>query len=117
YGNLLVVDHGSGYHTLVAHLAELLPKVGDAVAVGERIGRVGDTGSLKGAYLYFELRRQGEALDPSLWFRPVAEAIAQPCRRSGRWALRCQQGGRCRERSRSGSKRHPRLASGPGRPL
>src|SRR5690606_14986233 len=55
YGNLLVVDHGSGYHTLVAHLAELLPKVGDAVAVGERIGRVGDTGSLKGAYLYFEL--------------------------------------------------------------
>lgn len=70
YGNLLVVDHGGGYHTLVAHLAELVPAVGEQVEEGSLVGRVGDTGSLKGAYLYFELRRKGEALDPVPWFSP-----------------------------------------------
>jgi septal ring factor EnvC (AmiA/AmiB activator) len=69
YGNLLVLDHGSGYHTLVAHLSMLERKVGQQVAAGETLGKVGDTGSLKGAYLYFELRRQGEALDPADWLR------------------------------------------------
>jgi len=70
YGNLLVLDHGGGYHTLVAHLAELLPGVGEQVGEGALLGRVGDTGSLKGPYLYFELRRKGEALDPVPWFAP-----------------------------------------------
>lgn len=68
YGNLLVLDHGSGYHTLVAHLSALDRTVGQQVSAGETVGRVGDTGSLKGPYLYFELRRRGEALDPAHWF-------------------------------------------------
>jgi septal ring factor EnvC (AmiA/AmiB activator) len=68
YGNLLIVDHGGGYHTLVAHLSEVGPQVGAHVTGGEVVGEVGDTGSLKGAYLYFELRRGGQAVDPATWW-------------------------------------------------
>jgi septal ring factor EnvC (AmiA/AmiB activator) len=67
YGNLLVLDHGGGYHSLMAHLAELGKAVGDPVQTGELLGTVGDTGSLKGAYLYFELRKRGQAVDPAPW--------------------------------------------------
>jgi septal ring factor EnvC (AmiA/AmiB activator) len=67
YGNILIVDHGSGFHTLMAHLAEFERKVGEEVNVGDALGTVGDTGSLKGAYLYFELRQAGQAVDPADW--------------------------------------------------
>jgi septal ring factor EnvC (AmiA/AmiB activator) len=67
YGNLLILDHGGGYHSLVAHLATVTPRVGDTVAAGDLVGEVGDTGSLKGAYLYFEIRRAGQAVDPAPW--------------------------------------------------
>jgi murein DD-endopeptidase MepM/ murein hydrolase activator NlpD len=67
YGNLLIVDHGAGVHTLYAHLGEFAKAVGDEVREGEVLGRIGDTGSLKGAYLYFELREDGKAVDPATW--------------------------------------------------
>jgi murein hydrolase activator len=67
YGNLLILDHGGGYHSLVAHLATVTPQVGAPVAAGDVVGEVGDTGSLKGAYLYFEIRRAGQAVDPAPW--------------------------------------------------
>jgi len=67
YGNLLILDHGGGYHSLLAHLSSVAPQVGDHVAAGAPVGEVGDTGSLKGAYLYFEIRRSGQALDPAPW--------------------------------------------------
>lgn len=67
YGNLLILDHGGGYHSLVAHLATVTPRVGDTVAASDVVGEVGDTGSLKGAYLYFEIRRAGQAVDPAPW--------------------------------------------------
>jgi septal ring factor EnvC (AmiA/AmiB activator) len=69
YGNLLILDHGGGYHTLMAHLDALGREVGDVVRAGEAVGTVGDTGSLKGTYLYFEVRKRGEALDPAEWVR------------------------------------------------
>jgi septal ring factor EnvC (AmiA/AmiB activator) len=68
YGNLLILDHGSGYHSLMAHLATVVPAVGAEVQAGEEVGTVGDTGSLKGAYLYFEIRKSGMAVDPKGWF-------------------------------------------------
>jgi murein hydrolase activator len=71
YGNLLILDHGGGYHTLVAHLSSVTPGVGDRVAAGDSVGEVGETGSLKGAYLYFEIRRSGQALDPAPWLAAV----------------------------------------------
>ncbi|HVP62509.1 MAG TPA: peptidoglycan DD-metalloendopeptidase family protein [Myxococcaceae bacterium] len=74
YGNLVVLDQGDGYHTIYAHLAEVLRPVGTHVFPGEVVGTVGDTGSLKGAYLYFEVRRRGLAVDPMPW---VGAAMAR----------------------------------------
>ena len=59
YGNLLIVDHGDGYHTLVAHLASMRTAMGEQVETGDVLGTVGDSGSLKGPYLYFEIRAKG----------------------------------------------------------
>ncbi len=71
YGNLLIVDHGDGYHTLVAHLASMSTAMGEEVTTGDLVGTVGDSGSLKGAYLYFELREKGRPVDPRPWLEPV----------------------------------------------
>lgn len=70
YGNLVIIDHGGNYHSLYAHLANSQVEVGNAVEEGESIGQVGDTGSLKGAYLYFEIRKAGQAVDPLPWLKP-----------------------------------------------
>lgn len=70
YGNLVIVDHGAGYHSLYAHLAHALVEVGNQVEEEEDIAKVGDTGSLKGAFLYFEVRKRGEAVDPLPWLDP-----------------------------------------------
>lgn len=70
YGNLVIVDHGGQWHSLYAHLEQSEVEVGNEVEEGEDLGSVGDTGSLKGNYLYFELRRNGEAIDPLPWFDP-----------------------------------------------
>jgi septal ring factor EnvC (AmiA/AmiB activator) len=69
YGNLLVLDHGDGYHTLYAHASQVLVDEGDQVKVGDLVGRVGETGSVEGPRLYFEVRYQGRAEDPGLWLR------------------------------------------------
>jgi septal ring factor EnvC (AmiA/AmiB activator) len=67
YGNLVIVDHGEGYHTLVAHLASMKTAMGEEVDAGDVLGTVGDSGSLKGAYLYFEVREKGRPVDPRPW--------------------------------------------------
>lgn len=69
YGNLIILDHGNEYYTLYAHVADILVKEADDVRQGARIGTVGDTGSLAGARLYFEVRHQGKAMDPVEWLR------------------------------------------------
>ncbi|HET9554652.1 MAG TPA: peptidoglycan DD-metalloendopeptidase family protein, partial [Anaeromyxobacteraceae bacterium] len=70
YGNLVIVDHGDGYHTLVAHLAAMRTAMGEEVEAGTVLGTVGDSGSLKGPYLYFELREKGRPVDPRPWLAP-----------------------------------------------
>jgi murein hydrolase activator len=69
YGNLLIVDHGMTYYTLYGHCAEFLAAVGDMVRGGQPLAVVGDTGSLKGECLYFELRFKTKALDPLQWLK------------------------------------------------
>jgi septal ring factor EnvC (AmiA/AmiB activator) len=69
YGNLIILDHGHEYYTLYAHVAEILVKEGDDVRQTQRIGTVGDTGSLTGPRLYFEVRYQGRPQDPEQWLR------------------------------------------------
>ncbi|MEL6543650.1 MAG: peptidoglycan DD-metalloendopeptidase family protein [Myxococcota bacterium] len=70
YGLLAIIDHGGGYHSLYAHLADTTLRPGDRVELGDQVGVVGDSGSLRGTLLYFELREQGVAIDPSPWLRP-----------------------------------------------
>ncbi len=70
YGRLVIIDQGDGYFTVLGHLAELFVEVGDAVGVGDSVGSVGDTGSLTGPSLYFEIRRGSEPLDPEAWLSP-----------------------------------------------
>jgi septal ring factor EnvC (AmiA/AmiB activator) len=69
YGLLVILDHGGGYYTLYAHLGRFLVAKGDKVPQGQAIGTLGSTGSLKGPYLYFEVREGGRAVDPQKWVR------------------------------------------------
>lgn len=70
YGRLIILDHGGGYFTLYAHAAEFLARAGESVSRGQAIGRVGDSGSLEGPQLYFELRHKGKPQDPVAWLQP-----------------------------------------------
>jgi septal ring factor EnvC (AmiA/AmiB activator) len=70
YGKLVIVDQGDQYFTVVGHLDEIRVQVGEALRAGDVIGTAGETGSLGGAVLYFEIRRGSEALDPSEWLAP-----------------------------------------------
>jgi septal ring factor EnvC (AmiA/AmiB activator) len=67
YGRLVIVDHGEGLYTLYGNLSQLEVGGGDRITRGKVVGLAGDTGSLKGSKLYFEVRRNGEAEDPLLW--------------------------------------------------
>ena len=71
YGRLIVLDHGDGYYTVYAHAAEILVKMGDHVAKGQTIGSVGNTGSVAGSQLYFEVRYRGGPQDPVAWLAPM----------------------------------------------
>ncbi len=72
YGNVVILDHGDGYHSVVAHLQEVMRQLGAHVFEGDVLGTVGDTGSLQGPVLYFEIRRQGLAVDPAPWLGAAA---------------------------------------------
>lgn len=67
YGNLLIINHGDGYHSLYGHLAEFLVKSGEYVIAGQPIAVAGDTGSLVGVSVYFEIRHQTKPVDPLQW--------------------------------------------------
>jgi septal ring factor EnvC (AmiA/AmiB activator) len=73
YGRMVILDHGDGYFTVSGHLEEIEPEIGDVLAVGDRVGSAGETGSLTGPRLYFEIRRGAEALDPADWLRLAPE--------------------------------------------
>jgi septal ring factor EnvC (AmiA/AmiB activator) len=67
YGNVIIIDHGKRYYTLYAHLSRSLKDVGDNVKGGDIIGLVGDTGSMEGTYLHFEIRHNGIPINPLDW--------------------------------------------------
>lgn len=69
YGKFIILDHHGGYYTLYAHTSEILVTEGEGIQGGERIATVGDTGSLEGPMLHFEIRRGKQELDPSAWLR------------------------------------------------
>lgn len=69
YGNTIAVKHELGASTVYGHLAAMLVKPGQRVAVGQTLGHVGATGSATGPHLHFELRVRGAAIDPVPAFR------------------------------------------------
>jgi septal ring factor EnvC (AmiA/AmiB activator) len=73
-GLLVIVDHGGGYMSLYGHNGALLKESGDWVEPGEVIAQVGDTGGQARAGLYFEIRFNGEPVNPHPWIgrRPAA---------------------------------------------
>ncbi|TES93490.1 MAG: hypothetical protein E3J87_02225 [Candidatus Cloacimonadota bacterium] len=64
YGNVILLEHGKGYYSLYAHLQDLKVNLKDIVEKDEVIATVGDTGSLEGPKLHFELRKNGKPIDP-----------------------------------------------------
>ena len=64
YGNCIIVDHGGGYSTLYAHCSELYVSYGQSVSKGQQIAAVGSTGNSTGPHLHFEVRINGEPVDP-----------------------------------------------------
>jgi septal ring factor EnvC (AmiA/AmiB activator) len=70
YGLLLIIDHGEGYLSLYGYNETLLKEVGDWADGGEVVASSGDSGGRKLSGLYFELRHDGKAVDPSAWMRP-----------------------------------------------
>jgi len=64
YGNATIVDHGGGIATLYAHQSRISVSEGERVARGQIIGRVGCTGTCTGDHLHFEVRIDGEPVNP-----------------------------------------------------
>ncbi|MGJ8693208.1 MAG: murein hydrolase activator EnvC family protein [Thalassotalea sp.] len=69
YGLVTVIDHGNGYMSLYGHNQALLKSVGDSVDAGEPIALIGQSGGQNQPGLYFEIRHQGQAVNPRKWCR------------------------------------------------
>jgi septal ring factor EnvC (AmiA/AmiB activator) len=68
YGNIIILDHGDKYYTVFGHASKVLKGVNERVEEGEVIALVGDTGSIRGPCLYFEIRHKGKPENPLEWF-------------------------------------------------
>ncbi len=69
YGKIVILSHGGGYNSVYAHCSEILVRKGDVVRAGLPVALAGETGSLKGPFLYFEIREGGKPVDPALWLQ------------------------------------------------
>lgn len=70
HGLLIIIDHGHEYLSLYAHNQVLLKEIGEWIHAGEVVARVGNSGGLEQASLYFELRHRGKPTNPAPWFAP-----------------------------------------------
>ncbi len=64
YGNYVVINHENGYQTAYGHCASLDVSVGDRVAKGDIIAKMGNTGRSTGTHLHFEVRKNGQYVNP-----------------------------------------------------
>ena len=90
YGDMVEIDHGDGLATRYGHMAEVDVREGDEVAAGAPLGRLGSTGRSTGPHLHYEVRIDGEPVDPERFLR-AGEGSA---RRSepGSWLRLCHSG-------------------------
>ncbi len=73
YGQLVILDHGRDSVTVSGYLEEIAVDAGATLKRGHAIGTVGETGSLSGPGLYFEIRREGKPVDPQGWLESRAK--------------------------------------------
>lgn len=78
YGRLVVVTHANGLETSYSHLSAMVVALGQRVARGQVVGRMGSTGWSTGPHLFFEVRRNGVAVDPTPFLQGVRVAAAAP---------------------------------------
>ncbi|UVK37266.1 peptidoglycan DD-metalloendopeptidase family protein [Mesorhizobium sp. AR10] len=76
YGRMVEVDHGNGFSTRYGHLSEIDVTVGEKLDAGAVIGKTGSSGRSTGPHLHYEVRHNGEAIDP-LRFLTVGKKVAQ----------------------------------------
>jgi septal ring factor EnvC (AmiA/AmiB activator) len=69
YGKTVIAEHGKGYYTVYAHLGEVYVTKGDFLRAGETLGLVGDTGSLEGSKLHFEIYESENTVNPLYWLK------------------------------------------------
>ncbi|QJC54519.1 peptidoglycan DD-metalloendopeptidase family protein [Paenibacillus albicereus] len=74
YGNCIVIDHGGGLWTIYGHIRDggILVEKGQTVKRGDHIGEVGSTGNSTGNHLHFEVRKNGEPVNPLPYFKGKA---------------------------------------------
>ena len=76
YGNMVEVDHGNGITTRYGHLSKIEAKVGQVVSKGTVLGRTGSTGRSTGPHLHYEVRVDGDAIDPMKYIKAGSEIAA-----------------------------------------
>ena len=69
YGELVIINHGSRFFTVSAHLSQRSKIEGTVVKEGDILGQIGGKGTSGGARLYFEIRRAGKSLNPQEWLK------------------------------------------------
>lgn len=75
YGQMIEVDHGGGLTTRYAHLSKIDVAVGDKLARGQLVGEVGSTGRSTGPHLHYEVRIDGDSVNP-VFYLPARDAVA-----------------------------------------
>ena len=69
YGNLIIIDHGLAYYSMYGHCSNFKVQKGDIISAGQPIAVIGDTGSLKGTALYFQINFKTDPLNPLQWLK------------------------------------------------
>lgn len=65
FGNCIILKHGNGFETLYGHLSKILVSVGQRIDIGQQIGNIGSTGRSTGPHLHYEIRRNGQQINPA----------------------------------------------------
>ena len=76
YGNMVEIDHGNGLATRYGHMSEVLVDEGQEVEAGATLGRLGSTGRSTGPHLHYEVRVDGEPVDPTRFLHAGAGLLA-----------------------------------------
>ena len=78
YGNMVEIDHNNGLTTRYGHLSQIEAVVGEEIKRGQIIGKVGSTGRSTGPHLHYEVRVEGEAVDPHSYLPQSDSPVVQP---------------------------------------